>query len=36
MARLQEYYRDTVVNQLIQQFGYKSDDGSAAYPQDYA
>jgi large subunit ribosomal protein L5 len=24
MARLQEYYRDTVVNQLMQQFGYKS------------
>ena len=24
MARLQEYYRDTVVKQLIQQFGYKS------------
>ncbi|MEO8766978.1 MAG: 50S ribosomal protein L5 [Nitrosospira sp.] len=24
MARLQEYYRDTVVKQLMQQFGYKS------------
>lgn len=24
MARLQEYYRDTVVKQLIKQFGYKS------------
>ncbi len=24
MARLQEYYRDTVVKQLTQQFGYKS------------
>ncbi|MBA4143611.1 MAG: 50S ribosomal protein L5 [Nitrosospira sp.] len=24
MARLQEYYRSTVVNQLTQQFGYKS------------
>ena len=24
MARLQEYYRDTVVKQLVQQFGYKS------------
>ena len=24
MARLQEYYRDIVVNQLMQQFGYKS------------
>ncbi|WP_072294908.1 50S ribosomal protein L5 [Nitrosovibrio sp. Nv17] len=24
MARLQEYYRDTVVQQLVQQFGYKS------------
>ncbi|MDE2366681.1 MAG: 50S ribosomal protein L5 [Betaproteobacteria bacterium] len=24
MARLQEYYRDTVVNQLMQQFRYKS------------
>jgi large subunit ribosomal protein L5 len=24
MARLQEYYKDTVVNQLMQQFGYKS------------
>jgi large subunit ribosomal protein L5 len=24
MARFQEYYRDTVVNQLMQQFGYKS------------
>jgi large subunit ribosomal protein L5 len=24
MARLQEYYRDTVVTQLMQQFGYKS------------
>jgi large subunit ribosomal protein L5 len=24
MARLQEYYRDTVVNQLMQQFDYKS------------
>ena len=24
MARLQEYYRDTVVKQLVEQFGYKS------------
>jgi len=24
MARLQTYYRDTVVNQLVEQFGYKS------------
>ncbi|MBP0133029.1 MAG: 50S ribosomal protein L5, partial [Nitrosospira sp.] len=24
MARLQEYYRDTVVKQLMEQFGYKS------------
>ena len=24
MARFQEYYRDTVVNQLMQQFDYKS------------
>jgi large subunit ribosomal protein L5 len=24
MARLQEYYRSTVVNQLVEQFGYKS------------
>ncbi len=24
MARLQEYYRSTVVQQLMQQFGYKS------------
>lgn len=24
MARLQEYYRDTVIEQLVQQFGYKS------------
>ena len=24
MARLQEYYRNTVVQQLMQQFGYKS------------
>ncbi len=24
MARLQEYYRDTVVKQLVQQFGYQS------------
>ncbi len=36
MARLHDQYREKVVPELVQKFGYKSCDGGASHHEDHA